>query len=163
MRYLMVGVFKHLDIKSKLGLDIKIKYMERILIWPALNKFRQALECKELAKGLTGDQRILGLANSVTMDQFGTWSRVGRCDNMGDPISGSELSAYFEKEFWFNFGKSMGRKHWSIFQDHVKYIHNDIVKPFRLIILQYAERARDMHNLAKYTPPPSMKGDEYDQ
>ena len=57
----------------------------------------------------------------------------------------------------------MRRKNWPIFQDHVKYIHNNIVNPFMVRILQYAERVWELHNLAKYLPPPSMKGDEYDQ
>ena len=52
----------------------------------------------------------------------------------------------------------MWKKHRSVIQDHVKYIHNDIVKPFRFGILQYSERVHEMHNLAKYLPPPSKKG-----
>ena len=57
----------------------------------------------------------------------------------------------------------MWRKHRSTFQYHVKYIHNDIVKPFRVGILQYAESVRDMHNLTKYLPTPLMKGGEYNK
>ena len=48
MRNLMVGLFGHLDINSKLDLDIGIKYTKRILRVPALNKIRWfLLECKE--------------------------------------------------------------------------------------------------------------------
>ena len=57
----------------------------------------------------------------------------------------------------------MCKKYYRVFQDHVKYIHNDIVKPFRVRILQYAERVCEMHNLTKYPPPPSMNGGEYDK
>ena len=32
------------------------------------------------------------------------------------------------------------------------------MKPFRVIILQYAEHIREIHDLANYLPPPSMKG-----
>ena len=39
----------------------------------------------------------------------------------------------------------------------MKYVRNDIVKPFRVKILLYAERVREMHELAKYLHPPSMK------
>ena len=52
----------------------------------------------------------------------------------------------------------MWNRHQSIYQGHVKYIHNDIVKPFRVVILQYAERVYEIHNLSKYLPPPSMNG-----
>ena len=51
----------------------------------------------------------------------------------------------------------MWKKHWSVFQDHVKYIHNETVKPFIFGILQYAECVRETHELAKYLPPPSME------
>ena len=53
----------------------------------------------------------------------------------------------------------MWRKHRSVYQYHIKYVHNDIVKPFKVKILRYAERMRDIHDLAKYLPPPSMKVD----
>ena len=53
--------------------------------------------------------------------------------------------------------------HRSSFQYHVKYIHYDILKPFSVSILQYAECVRQMHELDKYLTPPSNKGDIYDQ
>ena len=53
----------------------------------------------------------------------------------------------------------MCRKHRSIYQDHIKYIWNDIVKPFKVKIIRYAERVNEMHDLAKYLLPPSMKGE----
>ena len=56
----------------------------------------------------------------------------------------------------------MWRKHRSNFQDNVKYTHNDIVKIFRVWIIQYAERVHEMHDLSKYLPPPSMKVYELD-
>ena len=39
----------------------------------------------------------------------------------------------------------------------MKYVRNDIVKPFRVKILRYVERVREMHELAKYLPLPLMK------
>ena len=41
----------------------------------------------------------------------------------------------------------------------MKYVHNDILKPLKVKILRYAELVREMHDLAKYLPPPSMKGE----
>ena len=41
----------------------------------------------------------------------------------------------------------------------MKYVCNDIVKPFKVKILCYAERVREMHDIAKYLPPPSMNGE----
>ena len=57
----------------------------------------------------------------------------------------------------------MRRKHRSILQDHVRYIHNDIVNPFIFGIIQHAKRVSEMHYLAKYLHPPLTKGQEYDE
>ena len=51
----------------------------------------------------------------------------------------------------------MRKKHWIAFQDHAKCIHNDIVKPLRVGIPQYAKRVCEMHDLENYLYPPSMK------
>ena len=56
----------------------------------------------------------------------------------------------------------MWKKYRSVLQYHVKYIHNDIVKPFQVVILHYAEIIQDTHDLSKYLPPPSMKGKSYE-
>ena len=53
----------------------------------------------------------------------------------------------------------MWRKHQSVYQDHMKYFRNDIVKPFKVKILCYTMRVRDMNELAKYLPPPLRKGE----
>ena len=41
----------------------------------------------------------------------------------------------------------------------MKYVQNDIVKPFKVKILCHAKRVHDMHDLEKYLHPPSMKGE----
>ena len=121
MHDITVGLLEHIDITPKLDLDISIKYMERILRRPAMNKFWQVmLECKELEKGLSGDQWSIGLVKSVTMEQFYTWDKDDWHERTWDPISGAEHCAYFEKELWFELGKRMWRKHRSVFQDNVK-------------------------------------------
>ena len=53
----------------------------------------------------------------------------------------------------------MCRKHRSVYQDHMKYVRNGIVKPFKVKILRYAEHVLDMHEQAKHLPSPSMKGE----
>ena len=63
----------------------------------------------------------------------------------------------------FELGKIICRNHRYAFQDHIKYIHNDIVNTLRVGIIQYDERICEMHDLYKYPPPPWIKGDSYDQ
>ena len=51
----------------------------------------------------------------------------------------------------------MWRKHRRVYQYHLKYVSNDIVKPFCVSILQYVKYVREMHDLEKYPPPHSIK------
>ena len=60
-------------------------------------------------------------------------------------------------------GGVMWRKRRSAFQYHMKYIHTYTLKNFRVSILQYVERIREMHELGKYLPPPPKKGDMYSE
>ena len=67
-----------------------------------------------------------------------------------------------EKYIWFDLGKIVWKKHCSVFQDHIKYIHKDIVKPFQVAIIRYDDRVQEMHDPAKYLPPPLVKGKSYE-
>ena len=55
----------------------------------------------------------------------------------------------------------MWRKHQSVYQDHIKYVRNDTLKTSCVKILRYTEHVREIHDLAKYPPPTSMKGESY--
>ena len=54
----------------------------------------------------------------------------------------------------------MWSKHQRNFHDHVKYIHNYIVKTFRVRITYHTERLHEMHDLDNDLPQPSIKGEE---
>ena len=69
-----------------------------------------------------------------------------------------DICIIFEKYMWFELGKSMWNRYRGIYQVHVKYIHNDIVKTFRVVILQYADCICDMHDISKYLPSPLING-----
>ena len=51
----------------------------------------------------------------------------------------------------------MWRDHPSVYQDNMDYVRNDIVKPFKIKILRYAEPMREINDLAKSLPQPSTK------
>ena len=97
------------------------------------------------------------------MEQFWAWDKLDAIGGAGDLFTIPYRCNYFEMELWFELGKIIWSKHWGTFQDHVKYIHNDIVKPFRFVIFHYSDFFHEMHNLPKYLPPPSMKVSEYDK
>ena len=86
--------------------------------------------------GISGKPWTLGLGNNITIEQFWTWYKVYGCKSDGNPISGAENLEDFQNQFWFDIGKSMCIKHSSLFKDHVKYIHNNIVKPYTVFIIQ---------------------------
>ena len=79
------------------------------------------------------------------MENFGDWTKLVGTDADGDPVIGAESCDDFKKELWFKLGKRIWCNHQYTFQDNVKYINNDMVKPFRVRILQYFEFIREMH------------------
>ena len=81
------------------------------------------------------------------MDQICTWVKLDDVYADGGVYLGADRCIYFDRYIWLKLGNIMWKKHRSIFQYHVKYIHNDIVKNFRSGILQYAKRVREMHDL----------------
>ena len=90
------------------------------------------------------------------MDNFWTWDKSDGIGYDGDAYLGLDKCADFEKNIWFELGKCMWRKHRSLYQDHLKYVCNNILKPFRVGIICYLERVMKMHDLETYLPPPSM-------
>ena len=89
------------------------------------------------------------------------WSKQYGLDDDRDAYLGVDMYINFKKDVWFMLLKSMWKKHQSVFQDHVKYIHSDIVKPFWVGILHCNKQVQEMQYLAKYIPSPSMKGETY--
>ena len=137
--------------------------MQRLIMGPEVKKYKTVLvESKQSQKGITGYQWILRTTEYVTMEKLWTCMQLDGVDGSGYIYLGAYRCLNFQKEFWLDLGKIMWKKHRSVFQDHVKYIHSDIVKPFRVVILQYTERVREMHDLEKYLPPTSMKRREFE-
>ena len=91
-----------------------------------------------MAKGVSGDKWNLGAMKDMTTEKFWAWAKVDAIDESGDIFTGQNRCNYFGKELWFELGNSMWKKHQRTFQDHVKYIHNNTVKHFRLGILHCA-------------------------
>ena len=72
-------------------------------------------------KAISGDQWTLSEAKDVTMEQFWKWSKVDGLDTDMDAYLGVDNCIDFEKEILLELRNSMWKKHWSIFQDHVKF------------------------------------------
>ena len=115
-----------------------------------------------VGKGSCGRYCTLSDLKELSTDNFWTWDKIDGVGYDGDAYLGLDKCVNFEKEIWFDLGKAMRRKHRSVFQNHLKYISNGIVKPFYVKIIHYSERVVDMHDLAKQLPTPLMKGDGYE-
>ena len=57
----------------------------------------------------------------------------------------------------------MCQKHRNLFQYHVEYIQDDIIKNFKVRIIHYAKRVGELHDPARYLHPTSKKGDMFDR
>ena len=131
MRNLNSGVFEHLETTSPMDVNQGINFKRRLLRGAAIKIYMAVLkEYKELAKELLGDQWNRVDVKKLSMERFWTSAKEDGLDDDGDAYLGIYKFINFEDELWFELAKCMWRKHRSVLQDHVKYIHNDIVKPF---------------------------------
>ena len=136
MHDLTSRVFEYLEITSTMVVDKRVNYIQRLLRGLSLKKYKIDLaECKESENSSAGDQWALGATKDVTMDKLWTCTKLDGVDASGYVYLGADMCLNFKKDIWLYLRKSMWKKHQSVFQDHVKYIHNDIVKPFRVGIL----------------------------
>ena len=117
------------------------------------------MTCKQLAKELAGDEWTLGNLSGVSTEDFWTWSKTDTIGYDGHPYLAIDKCVDFERELWFELRKCTCKKHWSVYQENMKHVCKDIVKPFKVKILRYAEHMHDIHDLAKFLPPPLMKGE----
>ena len=104
----------------------------------------------------------LGKLKELSTDEFWTWAKSDGIGYDGDAYLVLDKCVELKKDLWFELGKAMWRKHRSVNEDHMKYIRNDIVKPFHVVILCYTERVQDMHDLEKHLTPPEMKSNFYE-
>ena len=54
----------------------------------------------------------------------------------------------------------MQNKNHSVFDEQMKYVKNDNLKPFNMYIIHYYEWVRENLELKKYLSPPSKKNEE---
>ena len=120
------------------------------------------VDCKQSANDLARYSCDLGALKDLSTDDFWNWEKKDGIAFEGDDYLGRDRFICYEKELWLELGKCMWRKHQSVYQDHLKYIRNDIVKPFRVGILRYSKRIMEIHESEKYLPPPLIKGESYD-
>ena len=155
MQEITRGVFGQLDITSPTDVDQRVAYINRVLRGDALNKYKAVLlEWNQSAEDTKGDKCTLGELKGISTENFCTWDKIEGVGYEGDAYLWLYNCVKFNKELWFELGKEIWRKHRRVFQEHLKYICNDIVKPFRVRIIHYTECVQEMHDLAKHLHTP---------
>ena len=82
------------------------------------------------------------------MKEFYKFAKAnGQYDN-GYLTNGKNICKYFELRPRFERGKTIWKKHHSVFGDHVRYVTNNITKPYNAIILKYDECVREMFGIS---------------
>ena len=92
--------------------------------------FRQSV--KELAV----DEWNLSELAGLSVEAFWNWDKTDTTGYGGHTYLARNKCVDFDRELWLKLEKCMWRNHWSVYQDHMKYIHNDVLKPFRVKILR---------------------------
>ena len=116
------------------------------------------MKCKQSEKDIAGDEWNLGKLIRLSEEEFWTWGKTDTTGYDRHDYLALGKCVDFERELWFELGECIWRKHRSVYQDHMKYVRKYIVELFKVKIIRYAERMREMYYLYKYLPPPSIKG-----
>ena len=116
-----------------MDVEKRLAYTQRIPRGSPLKKNREILmTVRQLAKDLAGDEWNLGELTELSAEDFWTWAKTDTTGNDVNDYLTWDKCVNFERGLWFELGKCIGRKHQSVYQDHMKYVLNDIVKPFKV-------------------------------
>ena len=57
----------------------------------------------------------------------------------------------------------MWKNHHSVFGNHLRYIHNEIIKTYNIMILEYYECMYEILDICQYIYSPNKKSEEHHQ
>ena len=107
MRNISVGVFEHLYITSKLDVYQNIKYNERTLIGPELNKYiAPLLAWKETAKDFPNISGLVGVQRISALGTFGFGPRHTGWALTGIQWLGKNAASISRRSFGLNWGRA---------------------------------------------------------
>ena len=100
------------------------------------------MTCRQSMKELAGVEWTSGDMTGLAMEECWNWAKTDTTGYGQHPYLAIDKCVYFDRQLWLELGKCMWRKHRSVYQYHMKFVRNDIVKPFKVKILRYTERFR---------------------
>ena len=140
MHDLNVGLFEHFENTSLMEVDRRVDYTQHILRRADHKKYRDILfVCRQLAREFVRDEWNLGKLAELSVEAFWSWPNIDTMGYDGHPLLAWYKCVNFERELWFELEKFIWINHRSVYQYNMKYIYNDIVKPFKVKILHYSE------------------------
>ena len=97
----------------------------------------------------------------VSNKEFWEFARDNWLYRDGYVIPGKERCIDFEWKIWFGLGKTMFNNHYSLFNNWLRYVHNENTKPYKVIIINYTEYMHWFFDFDKYLSPTIKKGEEH--
>ena len=88
------------------------------------------------------------------MEYLWTFENTDGLDADGDDIYGEDRCTDIERDLWLHIGNYTWKKNRSVFDDHMKYVNNDINNIYRVKILHYYDTTHEIYELYQYLYPP---------
>ena len=85
------------------------------------------MTCRQYAKDLMCYEWTLGKLTGLSAEEFWTWAKKDTTGYDGHYYLARDKCVNFERELWFELGECIWRKHRSVYQDHMKYVRNDLL------------------------------------
>ena len=87
------------------------------------------MTCRQSENDLAGNECTIGDLTGISVEDFWTWAKTDTTGYDGHDYLARDKCVDLGRELWLELGECMGRKHRSVYQDHMNYVCNDIVKP----------------------------------
>ena len=71
-----------------------------------------------------------------------------------------KVCLHYERLVMFEVGIKAWRTHNDVYDEHMRYLKNDIVKPINMSIQELLDRVEDMYLFKQFIQPPSKKGQD---
>ena len=174
LRALELDLMGPYGLKGKEKLEKRIQLYQRVLKGNARTQFDEVVRDAKVAmldtydvkesnklknskafyQWLKEDDNLPDEVKSLTPDEIQDWK-----DNEESFVSGEQHCQAFERRIWFDLGKKMWRNHRNVHDDHLHYLMTDIVKPYKMSMIDFVERLRTLFDMKRYLQPPSMRNE----
>ena len=152
---IMVIVFDHLGITTWRGIDQRWLNVEKVLKIKSLTKSRNdVIYWKELIRDKDRDHWGLGEPEYVALDDLWALCKNDGLEEVGDTITAKDWSIDLNRALCLIISILMCKNHHNMVDENIYYVRNDNQKPFKVVILKYAECVCEMFEMTKLLSTP---------